>query len=359
MNPHKIILWSDIHYHNYDNGLTIDDVSIVENKIKEYAESNDVGTLIFLGDRTSSRNPIYDVRIKAEESLKTLNDSKVNRIIILVGNHDRTTKKPDSSHNISYTNLYPTDLNKVTFIDYTTDLSYEDINIRLYPSDMIKDIGPIPVATYNLCLFHNLLVGSKLANNTIADKDQHSSELLDIKEYDYVFGGDNHRHQNLDFKNTTGYYVGATMQHNWGDSGEDRGFMYLDLETKEMRYIKNEWTPRFIHDEVKYESLQQLVNHFKDNSVKYKNNIIRITMSGDSDNLHGFDVVDWQNKLRDLCNARSIRLMPHVTYKQTKTIEVKSKDGWHEYVDTVKSSYPEYDINKIKDLGDKYIRDIQ
>lgn len=238
------IAYSDIHHDDYTNGLTEDDVVSVENQITQYAIDNNIFTIFFLGDWYRATNPNRGVIAKAEASWKWRSDCGI-KTYVLVGNHDRWTKAINSGHAFVAADIFKRDMENVFVYDSVEEFEIDNIRFLCIPSghenvEKINSYSSVRNGTL-VVLFHGLLAGSALANGATASGGIHP-DILRSLEANFIFGGDNHTHQRLDdLLGCTSMYLGAPLQHSWGDRGQKRGFWHITIDPANYQY-----NPRFI-----------------------------------------------------------------------------------------------------------------
>jgi DNA repair exonuclease SbcCD nuclease subunit len=374
----RIAAYSDIHHHEYSNGITGDDVRAVENEFTNLLNMNNVDVWIFGGDRFLSRNPLDRSRMFADFALRHRNDNtKCSQAIMLVGNHDRWYKNQYSGHNMYIVDLLG-DLRNVIVVDkaikactpiFKSDLSIVNLSYACLPSGHKPppnfNIIEYPEADFNICLFHDIVRGSRFSNGTTAP-DGLDKNILDYKAFDLVLGGDNHEPQDLDLQNTYGIYIGAPMQHNWGDSGSKRGFWIIDLYKnddgstgREVKFIKSS-APEFIKEEISITSDDDLIKFMSTIGDRWRNNIVKLTLTGLQAALTGIRPPQLQDKLKSLTGARQVKVI--INFIEQK-VEISTSlaticDDSQEWADFVNFKKPELaglDVDRIKKLGLDFI----
>lgn len=230
----KLIAYSDIHHHEYTNGVTEADVVDIEHGIVELVESLEADVIIFGGDRFQSRNPTDYVKYSADKSFDEL-ASLGKPIIALVGNHDRSTKNNESHHSLKSIELLG---HKNVII--ADKIEIHKLNIRGFTVEFYCiPAGHVPSMEafgseritrdencYKICLFHDMLDGCLTAGGTMFAGNNELVKFLSYHQFDVAIGGDNHRGQVLYYSNSDNMvvYAGSPMQHTrndakWNSSG--------------------------------------------------------------------------------------------------------------------------------------------
>jgi len=353
----SILAYSDIHFHQYANGVTIQDVVEVENQVIQIAKERDPDFIVFCGDRYLSRNPTTETMLTAMKSLWHVANLGIE-VIILVGNHDRATKSPYSEHSFGIVPLFRNEMPNVTVLDKlgsTTVRTKSGVKVEFHAVPAGHKLGgqELPVdgdADFRIALFHDIIRGSKYTNGMVAPEGV-SPALLDREIYDLVLGGDNHQPQDLDFSNTLGLYIGAPLQHNWGDYGSERGCVYATLtdENVNVERIPLKY-PVFVKEDVVVNSDDDIQNFIKNIGDKWRDNVVKCTFTGRADVFNGFQASKLHDKLKAKSGARSIKInLEHIVQVPLLTAIKKTGTPQDEWLDYVRSKSEEFtDINRTK-----------
>lgn len=240
----QFLAYSDIHHDDYSNGMTEEDVVSVEDQITQYAINNHINTVFFLGDWYRATNPNRGVIAQAESSWKRRSDVGI-KTYVLVGNHDRWTKAIHSGHAFVAANIFKNDLENIVVYDTVEELQIDNVRFLCIPSghENVEQLSNYrrPDNCILVALFHGLLAGSALANGATASGGIHPNILRNIGA-NFIFGGDNHTQQRLDdLLGCSSMYLGAPLQHNWGDRGQKRGFWHITIDPGNYNY-----NPQFV-----------------------------------------------------------------------------------------------------------------
>lgn len=316
MKQLKILGYTDIHHSVYTNGLLMSDPIAVERQVLELAIEHKVDMIVNCGDRFRERNPVDEVKTAADAEMKRKSDAGILQVI-LVGNHDRWTRNAESGHSYKFTEHWSREMPLVVIAEdrriYRVELpDGRKVAVHAVPADHELSVAPLekdPDADFNICIFHNLLIGSLLQNN-LPSKTGLSVGVLDKPWLDLVLGGDNHKFQKLPFQNTVGWYLGAAMQHTWGDSGEDRGISIFTLGGGEVshQFIPSV-APKFLKytlpwtDEESLESFMGLI------APMVKDQIVRIYLTGTNEELAKVKVGDLEAAGRRATGARQLKIL--------------------------------------------------
>lgn len=364
----SFLCYSDIHHDEYKNGLTGDDVDAVEEEFYNLIKDLNVDFWVLAGDRFVSRNPLDISRLRADRALKKKNDIGKPGIL-LPGNHDQYTKNAYSGHSMQNIGLYQKDLNNIYVFNTasTIVLPIKDTSIAIHgipAGQQIPTFNFDKSIRFNICIFHDMIRGS-LYTNGMPSEEGINPELLDNPRFDMVIGGDNHHPQHVKgFKNTICYYIGAPMQHNWGDRGDKRGFLYVKLEKYEktaytIKHIESN-APKFIKCEARIESLSELTNMIEYHATikSWYNSIVNVTLLGRAEVLDTIVPREWAAKIQHMVSAKAVALQLQYDASGPDCVlhEPKSDiDEWHNFIQTSSHNIHNLDPKKLEELGIKYI----
>lgn len=369
----RFLAYSDIHHHEYQNGVTGVDVYSIEQQITELCREYHVDFWIFGGDRFLSRNPLDISKRRADAAVKARNDLGIPGYM-MVGNHDQYTKNPYSDHTMGYVRDYPKDLQNICVMDarneYTFPIRNDNLSIvTIHAVPAGHDIDKAPFrfdagSDFNICLFHAIIRGCAYQNGTIAPDGLRASSF-DRKEFDIVLGGDNHKQQAIKgLTCTIGLYIGAPMQHNWGDVGSDRGCLIVDLEKtldghliRNIQYIPLKY-PKFIISNTRIESDRDMIDQIGTHLSEWHGNIIRWNISGPGKILDGIKVSDWETKIQTKVAARGVKIK--LEYDQSEYVQVpmpvvSQADEWKQFLAAKGGDIKDLDLGELEKLGMEYI----
>jgi len=229
MGVFEFLAYADIHHDEYKNGITLQDTIDVENQITEYALDHGIKYVFFAGDWFRATNPLQRVIKSAEASWKKRSDCGVTTIAI-PGNHDRETKLATSSHAFEAVNIFNNDMKNVFVYGNVHTINIGGVNFVLIPSghsnlEISKPANDCPTVV----VFHDMVAGSYLSSG-MASESGIKPDIINNLNPVCALGGDNHTPQNINNVITNGLYLGAPLQHTWGDSGQNRGFYHIKID---------------------------------------------------------------------------------------------------------------------------------
>lgn len=367
------LAYSDIHHGEYTNGLTEEDVLMLEDEVLEHAQALGVDFIIFGGDRFISHNPPSHTRAAADTKLATA--ARMYPTIAVVGNHCRETKNSHSAHSMMHLPTLIPDSALVVLdeagIYQPNHAAMRDIEFHVIPAGQ-RGAWRIPTGRQSsrpfcVALFHDILRGSLLANGHEAEHGL-DPQVIDQPFYDIVLGGDNHVYQQLRLHNTVGYYIGAPCQHNWGDMGQQRGFLYITLEqghVPKVTHIASQ-APKFISTTYKLrpeDNNTNIVSILRNMHNEWQGNIIRITLDGDLKSCARINLSTTQETLRSTTGARRVTVVtdPIITYTMAiprLACVQPPEDDWAAYIDSGKLDLHGCDPDLIKSMGNQILAEV-
>ena len=243
----EFLIFSDLHAHNfrygskkipYNDGVfnsrLIDTIEVLD-EIMNYAIAHNIKTVLFGGDMFHTRQRYSaDVFNLVFEKLLSFSDNGI-QLIMIPGNHDYADRdglvhalQPfEAIENVFVIdrewNFFFTEKQRSVIwgIPYTPSL--EEAKERL--DNAAKEARDRDV---NILLGHLGMQGAKVGSDYVL-VDENDVRVSDVsgESFNACFFGHFHEHQQL-FSN--GWYIGATHEHNWGDSGGKRGFLHVKID---------------------------------------------------------------------------------------------------------------------------------
>lgn len=363
----RILAYSDIHYHEYKNGILLQDVANIEAEIYAAALVHRPDIILFGGDRYLSRNEMSSAVYESDRQLSRLNSLNVP-IFMLIGNHDSATKSAFSQHSLRHIALYPNDLKNIVVMDecreYRKSVNGLNVGIHAIPAGQEVVLPKFVFEEYtdfNICVFHAIIKGC-LYQNGMPAEDGLSFSPFNRKEFDVVLGGDNHKHQEIKgFTETVGAYIGAPLEHNWGDEGDLRGYIIVTITkddtgvtSRQIDHFESKH-PKFKKCTVNISTTDDLVDVISNNKHNWDGNIVRLTISGPTNILDSILVDKWEEKIKHAVSARSIKLK--LEYNAQPLVPIlrdrpsTDAEEWHDFLVTKTAELDGLDIDTIEKLG--------
>jgi DNA repair exonuclease SbcCD nuclease subunit len=243
----KVLITADQHIHKHKNSeRRLKDCIEVLEWIFTTAQKRNINDILFLGDLFHNRQKI-DIQTY-QWVFEIFDKYSGPNIYLLLGNHDLFHKL---KHNI--TSVKPLGaLPKVTIIDSPSTLEIADhlISFLPYTEDPATDIKLLDNDSNYKILCGHLAVDGAILNSvyqTTSDVQvEHDGDMTFVDTtvfdgWDQVFLGHYHGEQKLEPHIE---YVGSPMQFSFGEAHQDKHIIEYDLETKEKKYIPNNFSPK-------------------------------------------------------------------------------------------------------------------
>jgi len=355
----QFLAYSDIHHDEYNNGLTEQDIVSVENQITEYAILNGIKHIFFLGDWYRATNPNRSVIAQAEGTWKYRSDNDIVTHV-LVGNHDRWRKAIDSGHAFVSAEIFNNDLQNIKVYSASSQFQINDIDILCIPSghENVDFISNYKRDNRMLIvLFHGLVAGSALANGASASSGVHPDVLRRLNA-DYILGGDNHTHQRLDdLLGCKSMYLGAPLQHNWGDRGQKRGFWHINISNSIIneKFIETKY-PKFIRTKIDakndIDAMMQIGSLLSSELTNCGDGIVEFTFIGNK--APDLDLNIIEDNMKHL-NVRSFKLSIDRMYEKVELSKGlsgldKPEEKWDYFISN-KADIKQLNPNILSDMG--------
>jgi len=237
----KFIVYSDIHHDKLSSRcLSINDTVNIENNVHKYARENQAEFVIFCGDRFFLRDPIDEVKTKADWTLLNNMMYANYKQYHLIGNHDWVNKSMrwHTSESLRVCN------NIVIMDSPQTYAVNNSILIHALPSGYNFNIDNYNINKnfFNIFVFHELVIGCYLdSTGKYTSTNGIKLEDIDRPEFDFVIAGDNHIPQQFAFQFTKGGYAGSVCQRTKNDIDSSRGWLDIDVEYNNEYNIKTKF----------------------------------------------------------------------------------------------------------------------
>ena len=237
----KVLIWSDIHLHNWPYGSTlVNGVNSrllagrkVMHQIADFVSTEQVDHIVFGGDLFHTHGIIDSNVLKvAYEGIAEIMEASNCYMDMLVGNHDTATKDM-STHSLHWLNSIP----GVRVIDKPThnDLENHADPFSFLPYTEDADVLKKFFADANeFCFMHQGMVNVPMASGFVVNEIMNYEMIPDHVKH--VFTGHYHPFRLVGEKATV---IGSVMQHTWADMGYNRGFLIFDTDTGTIRHISS------------------------------------------------------------------------------------------------------------------------
>jgi DNA repair exonuclease SbcCD nuclease subunit len=283
----RILLFADLHAHKWTKYLELSDITSVLDQIRSIVEQDEVDLVLFAGDLFHTRGKInVEVFNEVYRGISSL--STVCQIGLLVGNHDQENKEGNihSLYGLSTICTVMDEPRWYIFEDHIGTGEVERLHVLAIPyttnkEEVEKFIDSDVPSHYpgvekeaSLLLGHLSVDGAKVGSNfVLEDKAAISVESLQNSNVDQVFLGHYHTPQCLGGRKV--FYLGAPMQHNWGDRESvecegERGCWVWDTKEEDPTF----WPllyPKF--EQVRYQDLGAPTTEISGNFIRVTHSV--------------------------------------------------------------------------------------
>lgn len=229
-----------------------------------YVDNNGIRTVINLGDSWDRRRYInFGTLVRGK---KMFFDPLAERGIYsptIVGNHDAHYKNHIKVNSMNELIRDNSKYSNVHVIDEPEVINIEGFKICMIPwicdENYDRCINLIKNPTTDICMGHFNIAGFVMHVGQVS-QDGLDREMFD--HFDMVLSGHFHH------KSTDGIitYLGTQYEMTWHDYNDPKGFHILDLETRELQFIRNPY--KMHHRIVYHEGIELDFTKYKDVNVK-------------------------------------------------------------------------------------------
>lgn len=321
----KIIGTADLHAHNYkefdkrteeSGSRRLDNTLKVLKQMTEYALIYDIECIFIAGDVFHIRNGVNTSVYNGVYDMVNYISSKGITLVMIPGNHDDSSAvdlSPHSLHSFKHIpNVYVLDS---LFQQHTfTDSKGESVNFvgLRYTKDanLVTEMASkleVPTGD-NVLLAHLGIAGGLMGSGHSMPEGYHIKDLRpDL--FNFMAFGHFHRRQFLN-EERTAFYCGSPIQHDFGEEGNESGFVELDTKSNKVEWILTD-TPRFY--------TVDLSNH---TDLSTKDDIVELINMSNGINYFRFKVSE--SILKELVSLLSS--YPNVSYKLEVIKEYKAEE---------------------------------
>ncbi len=259
----KIYMISDTHFgisqNNLDKFLPMMEETFhrfVIPFLKKNVKEGDI--LIHLGDLFDNRTSIPILVLNRVESILR-EISNILPIHILIGNHDLWNK---GSNDVNSVRIFGYMNDNIHVHEKTSVIEIDKKRLVLMPwiekrVDMIEEISNNP-GDYLFC--HSDLNGCKMHLNSVAHRNPDKIDVDNFNRYNNVFSG----HIHITQKNKNFQFIGSLYQMDRNDMNDQKGITILDLETGNILFEPNLFSPVFKKVSVRTEEDIENLDELKD-----------------------------------------------------------------------------------------------
>jgi DNA repair exonuclease SbcCD nuclease subunit len=231
------------------NSRLADATNCIEQVIT-YCIKNKVDVALFGGDLFHVRRNINVTAFNAV--YRALDGFECHGIPLAMihGNHDQADRKGDEHSLLAMSDIVFDKPTWYTIRDrWGNELPLDVLGIPYTENiEHLRDVvnRPCPNKSHHkIMLGHFGVQGAKVgADFVYINPHDAAVDDLNLGAFDRAYLGHYHLHQKIA---PNAWYIGAPLQHNWGDAGQLRGFLAYDTETRSHEFIPLK-APRFVCD---------------------------------------------------------------------------------------------------------------
>lgn len=327
----KVLLFSDIHIfpHKKKNERLEDCLKVLKWVFKE-AKKNNIKNILFGGDFFHDRQKIdiYTYQKTFDALKNNLEENKEIKIFLLLGNHDIWY-----SDNTDVSSVMPLSaLDNVFVIKDPERILIENhywdfIPFTHNPLNSLEKLNNLEEGEEEYALGHLAIDGAILHTNQISDVTvEHEGNIVPVnssifKKYKYTFLGHYHAQQKVTKKVE---YIGSPLELSFGEAFQQKHIILFDGDTKEIEYIKNNFSPK--HLSIKPEECDE---------TDFDNNYIQIRV----EDLSSTDLISMKKKILEENKPCSLEIkqikkeIEKSVIQEAKSILLKKEEMLEKYVE--------------------------
>ena len=246
-NPPRIIIFSDIHFHEYKPfsiptehgiGSRFHWLLTAFQTIIEYAHKENIEHIFFLGDLFHQRTLLYSIVF--DKVSDVINDAVKSGIKFhfILGNHDYIYNNDTSPSIVKR-------FSGVDIIDNAKIYNIKDYNIsiacipfRFDIENLKRDLSYVESKTKpgDLLFGHFELSGAKVVDEYVL-KDSVDPKLFSDLHFNTIFSGHIHTSQTIQLGKSKIEFVGHTLHNTFNDGNTKYGFYVYDFKHKKYKFI--------------------------------------------------------------------------------------------------------------------------
>jgi DNA repair exonuclease SbcCD nuclease subunit len=282
----KLCLITDTHYGARNDSQAFHDYfsAFYGNVVFPYMESNNIGTVIHLGDAFDRRKYINYSSLKhcKQYWFDELEKRNID-VHMIVGNHDTFFK---ATNDVNSPDLLLGEYNNITVYSKPQEVIFDSTPILFMPwicpeNEQISQ-QVIDRTKAQILLGHLELKGFEMHKGSV--NLDHGFDSRMFSKFDFVASGHFHH------KSTVGNinYLGAPYEMTWADYNDARGFHIFDTNTRELTYIVN---PYRMFNKIHYDDAEKTMDQIlKADYDQYAGSYVKVIVRN-KNNPYWFDMM--------------------------------------------------------------------
>jgi DNA repair exonuclease SbcCD nuclease subunit len=331
----KFAFIADLHLSRYSQDKTEDKTNLPErlfsiqcalDEVGDYCRENSISKIVIGGDTLHGKSVIYavaqDIMLNYFEKYHDI------KFIVIDGNHDLSGKGTEVVSALRPIQYIP----NVNWIGHNR--VFKEGNILFVPysynlPEIIKE-NKADILISHFGLNEGVLNSGLSIIAEISLKDL-------IGRYKLVLLGHYHKPQEIINPNINLYYVGSTIQLDWGEKGDEKRFLVVDSETLNVQSIPITKYKKHIEIELTESNKDDIINFAK--KAKENGDHIKIIMREPVDltSIKGYEFNIVDKTERDITNRGiSSSMSKEDIFKRFLDIKQVQKKQWDDYLKIAK-----------------------
>jgi len=233
---------SDIHFGKKSNSQAFNQAALeVVDKFIERCREKGITTGVFAGDWHDNRIVLNVMTLNySTEALRRLNDyfgSVGGKFYFILGNHDLYYRHQRRVSSLPFLNEFK----NIFVIDNPTTVEIDGVPVMMIPwLTPGEDLHELVQETKaKIAIGHLQFANCKWNSNSPVLTE--GLPVSEAKKFKLLISGHFHVHQQVG----NVLYVGSPLQMNFGDAGDPRGFLEVNIRSGKWKHILNDYSPRY------------------------------------------------------------------------------------------------------------------
>ena len=251
----KLLIVGDMHLgvRNASQIVSNFQLKFFEEQVFPYMEKHGITTILQTGDLCDTRK--FSNHVILEEWKRRFFDAMQKKKIefkMFLGNHDIALKNTLS---VNTPSLFLSQYDNVTIYDKITEENFDGLSMLIVPwicqQNYTEAVEALDKSKSLWCAGHFEFDGFDMHKG-----QTHTGGIKAPTRFEQMISG--HFHTRSTKGNVT--YVGTPYEMTWIDYGDPKGFHVLDTDTRELKFVQNDFT---LFNKVYYNDKDQKSDYFK------------------------------------------------------------------------------------------------
>lgn len=235
----RVAIITDQHFGARNDSIAFLDFfqKFYDNTFFPTIDEQGIRTVLILGDTFDRRKYVNFYALqRAKEMFFDKLYARGISVHMLAGNHDTYYK---NTNTVNSPNLLLKEYNNINVIDSSIDITVDGVDICMMPwicpDNYQESLDHIKNTKAEICMGHFEIAGFAMYRG--AESHEGLSKET-FEKFDMVFSG--HYHHRSDDGHI--YYLGNPYELTWQDYNDPRGFHLFDLSTRQLEFVRNNYT---------------------------------------------------------------------------------------------------------------------